>query len=867
MPNNYTVKSNNMLSNLVQPKNVNSNIQQQSSPVKNENVNITSGEIDTFKKTYADKKEGLIARAYVGIRKLFKKETSRSVIEKLEKGKITKEEATKSLNSIENTKKDLTNMILGAGASIVTLLSCHKLKNASKLLEFFTKTNSKTLKVAQYALPFALGLITRGVLKVVNQIPADKQTKKENKFGMADSIMSCIDSASGLLMTASPILIPVGFAMGAAGRYFCRKSKDKDNNVNLTDFIDSQKSLALPAILTAGVVALSAVKGHLNANKLAKAFEDAKVNLKHLNSYNVAKERATEFQSLARDLGFDLKLVLKENGDIDPKGFAKLDKEMMQILLEKGQNGNIEHKMRKLEEMNIFLPKYFQTLVDISDNQNAKIGKQIDSILEGRAKRQSESYSILNSDNWLVTHELDKFLDNLESENMDLNGFKDIKDIIQKIKSHCPTSRTVDEAQQIINDSYGAGKYNIIRGGKKDGLLGVGSIAESYLAKDHKGNEVVIKIVKKHFSDGTKVDKDLNSTLNKLESKSYNGFTFDPKYTIINNPERKEYDINQLKNMYQTWGNETNLANEAISASEIGEQASKYSAVKVIDSQPSIYVMEKAKGIQLDSDNIAELWKKEGLTEEDFKNFVQNYINVYCEQLFSLPEKGMKVVQSDPHGGNILVDLSKVKELRNAESHITPITIIDYGNTTKTTRTVAAKNLFSHLDYLIGNTDGIAKSVLEGADFKGKNKADIIKNLSEELKGMIYNSDTKIDVDNPVEIFRKVNAFCLDYMQSHNIIPNASHINQMKAEETYILSNLGCLLKIAEGCNYDLGKALDRKEIINQIMKEMSTSIKSSLQKNPIFTIKELFSRVKHISDNTEDTLTALGGNLGLISA
>ena len=274
--------------------------------------------------------------------------------------------------------------------------------------------------------------------------------------------------------------------------------------------------------------------------------------------------------------------------------------------------------------------------------------------------------------------------------------------------------------------------------------------------------------------------------------------------------------------------------------------------------------MEKAQGYQLDSDKFAQKWKEANLSEEDFKNFVENYVKVYCEQLFSLPKKGVKVVQSDPHGGNILVDIDKIKGLKSSNP-TKPITIIDYGNTTKTEQKQAIKNLFNHIDYLVGNTDAIAEAMLEGAKLGKNSKKAIVKELSKALQENIYNIDTKIDVDNPVKIFSTVNSFCLDFMQKKNIIPNASHINQMKAEETYIISNLGCLQNIALSCNYDLSKAIDRNAIIKQLVNEMTKATQDAIKINPRMTGAEIMKRYNFFTQNTEEALSSLGINFGIV--
>ena len=69
---------------------------------------------------------------------------------------------------------------------------------------------------------------------------------------------------------------------------------------------------------------------------------------------------------------------------------------------------------------------------------------------------------------------------------------------VKALKENCPPSRTMEQAQAEVNKLIGEdGKYTISK------LLGVGTIAESYLAKDASGKEVCIKILK----DGITAEK------------------------------------------------------------------------------------------------------------------------------------------------------------------------------------------------------------------------------------------------------------------------------------------------------------------------------------------------------------------------
>ena len=84
----------------------------------------------------------------------------------------------------------------------------------------------------------------------------------------------------------------------------------------------------------------------------------------------------SEFQRLARDMGYDLGIIF-EDGKMKIDGLSSLDENFLKILLEKGKNGEIADKIKKLEEENIFLPKYLQTVVDIPDHVQVQIEAQL----------------------------------------------------------------------------------------------------------------------------------------------------------------------------------------------------------------------------------------------------------------------------------------------------------------------------------------------------------------------------------------------------------------------------------------------------------------------------------------------------------
>lgn len=804
------------------------------------------------------KKRGFIAQFYDSIGRVFSFGISEkkllNKIKDFEEGSLSKEETKKYIDRYENANYNATEITIDSLASVTAVGIGFFTKKILTLAKVFTPKLQGRAKVLGYAASILGALAVKAGLKGLDSLGKDKEVRKNEKTALTNVVSGTLDGVAGALSTVSPVLIPAGIVINAFTRYITDK-KDDNTLPSISDFLEKQKdSIGVGIIGVAGVTA-AAARGHLNYAKITDSIKRIAENKAHVITYRPPSGQLTEFQQLARDIGYDLSVIIKGE-KFDPTGITKLDEDFLKILLEKGKNGDIEGKLRRIEQENIFLPKYLQTVIDIPDDKQAKLVEQIDELITANAARKAEkSYNGRDSSSSCRNYAVDKAMEKLEEKEMDVAGFKDLQQIIRRIKSSCPTSRSIDDAQAMVNAEYGS-EYTISK------LLGVGSIAESYLATNKKGEEVVIKLVKKHFLDGDKIAEDKAKIMKKVEERARTDYSLFTSKQTIHSEERKQYDINQLENMYRVWGNEINLSEEALSAAQIGEQAGKFSPVGVIDSKPSIFIMEKAKGVQMDSDKFAQKWQEAGLTEEDFKAFVENYVKVYCEQLFSLPKSGQKVVQSDPHGGNILVDIEQIKNLKNGSK---PITIIDYGNTTKTEQAQAIKNLFNHIDYLIGNTDAIAEAMLEGAKFGNNNKSKIIKELSAALKESVYNPDTKIEVDNPVKIFSTVNSFCLEFMQKKNIIPNASHINQMKAEETYVISNLGCLKNVADACGYDISKAVDRDVIIKQLVAEMANATQDAVKINPRLTASEILKRYKFFTNNSEEALSCLGINFNIV--
>ena len=208
------------------------------------------------------------------------------------------------------------------------------------------------------------------------------------------------------------------------------------------------------------------------------------------------------------------------------------------------ENKSTENNALSQSEKNIFLPKFLQT---IPENALKIFG----------------------------IHEI-------EYMGMKIN-LDEISTIITRFKSDCPQSRTVKEAQEFISKTYGD-KYTIIN----DKALGVGTVAETFLAKDNNtGKEVVLKFLKKGMSL-EKIEKDRTEFINLIKAQKDSD----------SDSEKTNFLIRKINTLYDAWAKETDLSKEMEATEILGRNAKHYHAVKPIEVKNNIYVMEKAPGIQ-----------------------------------------------------------------------------------------------------------------------------------------------------------------------------------------------------------------------------------------------------------------------------
>lgn len=367
-------------------------------------------------------------------------------------------------------------------------------------------------------------------------------------------------------------------------------------------------------------------------------------------------------------------------------------------------------------------------------------------------------------------------------------------ELAKALKEDCPPTRNVAEAQIEVNRLLNSDKYSLSK------CVGVGTIAETYLAKGKSGEEVCIKILKKGITaEKIKADQEkFIQLVTKGEPKE--------KWT-----KAQEYLVKGIENMGEGLLKEVDFENEAKAADKLRKFTKVADVVKPIEAKPGVYVMERAKGISVQTlfDYYdAEFWLKfnKGLsvqnkeTEEeiakytekiakikskspDFKDFdltpkdinklLMKYIDVMAEQ-FSKIEKNGKTMHGDVHPGNIFINL---EALQSGKGKL--FTLIDTGNTIDFTKEQSLR--FIKLESFIknGNAKDITNFVLEDAILPSNlSKEKAVENVGKDLHDIFFDNKTKLDSMNIDTLFALTN----NVLRKYDIVPNETQIHIIKAK-------------------------------------------------------------------------------------
>lgn len=458
---------------------------------------------------------------------------------------------------------------------------------------------------------------------------------------------------------------------------------------------------------------------------------------------------------------------------------------------------NLDKVVDKLKDVKLELPDLpssksaYQELEDFMLNSEA-----IQNIVKSK--------KLYSNDN------MDEIIKNLTDENIFAVKFLQIKNkgllsgeynqygrISEALRENCPPTRTLEEAQEHINKLWGSSEYKVSK------LLGVGTVAETYLAKDSSGKEVCIKVLKNGIN-AEKIAKDKEKFIKLI--------TGDTPANKLN--DNQKYLIKNINDLAEGISKEVDFINEMNAAKELKKYSKVADVVVPMEAKPGIYIMEKAPGISIKTlvdyyncessiKHFKRYAKKHPDTEwikptiekyeedmkkiksrapefEDFdmtpsqiKKLLKTYIDLQVEQ-FAKVDKNGKVIHADIHPGNIFINLQALKSGKGKL-----LTLIDTGNTIKLSKEQAMASLKVVGFIKNGNTKDLANIVLQDAILpQGLSKEEALVKVEKDLKTFFFDNKTKINSMNMDTFY----ALSDNILRKYNIIPNNTQLNLNKAK-------------------------------------------------------------------------------------
>lgn len=411
-----------------------------------------------------------------------------------------------------------------------------------------------------------------------------------------------------------------------------------------------------------------------------------------------------------------------------PAALPKQENPFLQALLHYGQHPNdtmalVSNPQNQTDSLHLTserLPVVQKTLRS-NEFQEANQTQQLGLLLSHAGVGPGKIFQILASDETLP---------------------KAVRDTFATIRSNGAASRTLQEAQAFTDTLFENQRYTLQK------LAGVGTIGEVYFAHD---NETQTAVVIKMLKD--------NVSLESLErEKRLATQIISP---LCKNKQQRDYQLKRIHNLYKQWAKELDFTQEAENAKHLAHNANRYkvAGVKALGHTPDVpgcavaLVLERAPGVSLDK--ICELlkaaqekphhyqtqFKKEieqhpwlGHPEQWMAQLPQLYKDAYNEQILLHSEKNKSSAShGDPHSGNVFIDF-------NPETKTLEATYIDTGLIVQRHSTEASRHLGLMLNSILGNSDALARGLVELADKlpDPEKKEAIIQDIKENLDNKLF---------------------------------------------------------------------------------------------------------------------------------
>ncbi|MBP7212289.1 hypothetical protein KBA27_05585 [bacterium] len=577
------------------------------------------------------------------------------------------------------------------------------------------------------------------------------------------------------------------------------------------------------------------------------AYIGANIGLKHLTNKNYSGTDKNGKNKVS------FKDTLKNNAVLNTLGLVAVAFPLAKsVRFNKVLEKNLDKTLSKINEKNLIFDK---------ENTTSAFDKLKQIITDS-----PEIKSILNSKNTTA----DK-IEKLCNENIFYVKMEQIagnSEIAKALKEDCKPTRTIDEAQKFITKQYGSDKYTVSK------LLGVGTIAETYLAKDSSGKEVCIKVLKKGVSE-EKIKNDENKFI-KLITKNKAEKDLSEKETIL---------INNIKDLAKSVSKETDFSNEMIAAKKLKASTQVADVVEPIENKNGIYIMNKAKGISLNTlveyCNIKDLinyFNKEDnflakKAEENLKNLkakspdfqdtdisanelrtlLNNYQDILIEQ-FSKIDKNGKTIHADIHPGNIFINLDVLKGKAKGKL----FTLIDTGNTIDLTKEQAEQSMKMSNYILHANYKDLSNIVANEVVIPDNMTKEQVRELvSSELKDAFFNDKEALSIMN-IDSFNKLAKNILD---KHHLISNQTQLNINKAKIS-ACNSFKNLIEVFASSKYSNVNMISKFDAVKDFVGILGNSaIKTKIQELKNQTTESLIQKIfkkdnNNYKWNSEELLT-----------
>lgn len=445
-----------------------------------------------------------------------------------------------------------------------------------------------------------------------------------------------------------------------------------------------------------------------------------------------------------------------------------------------------------------------------------------------------------------------KFAQIISSDAEVMNRFTpELQEVIKRTQSDNPFSRSLVEAQDIVNRAF-VSKQKLL-GSIKDGALAkpeielikplsAGTVGEAYLAKTVDGKEVIVKMIKKNV-DAEQLDME-----EKIFTRLIHEFAPDEKTA--------ENQTKMLHNLYKDWNKELNFNHEFAYNKQLQEGAQRYKVADItkISEDGSCILMEKAKGIQMNTllkmlkdyktepqkfftKYAKEIEQNEWLRnpEKVIEELPRSITRAFDEQFMFMKKGGTSIMHGDPHMGNYFI---------TTENGVLKPVFIDTGNCVLRNKEQITQDISFLANYFVGNSKGLAKYfvqqckskdglILENRKLLGAGNYDdaLVKSVAEDIQKLVFNQRANItDVDKITKTMQSI-------LEKHGLTINPESATALKAQmQFYTGINETAALS---------GKTIDVATIVKDMPQALINMLKSST--NPIHAVKDA---MKHSYNN-----------------